>query len=173
MTTAYSCPDCGVPLSVTVVSGGRVLDCPSCRGRLYGLSPFERLLAEGVGMRVWTGAAEGSGAGPCPYCSAPMRRPDSDPDAGPGLAVCRKCQEVWVPASAASWMAGHAAASPAGAGGSPEAPSVPRECANCGAPYQPDEDGKCHWCHAQIGAPQPLVMFMQPEPVPDWSLKLI
>ena len=166
----YSCPDCGVPLSVSAASGSRVLDCPSCHGRLYGLSPFERLLADGVGVRVWTGAADGSPAGPCPYCSAPMRRPDGDPDAPPGLCVCRMCQEVWVPASAEGWMDGHAAPSAAGAG----APrSVPTECANCGAPYQPDEDGKCRWCHAQIAAPQPVVMLMQPAPEPDWGLRLI
>lgn len=168
----YACPDCGAALSVSASSGSRVLDCPSCKGRLYGLSPFERLLAEGVGVRVWTGASEGSTAGPCPYCSAPMHHPDGDPDAAPGLCVCRMCQEVWVPASAGAWMAAHSAP-PATGGADGGAVPVPAECANCGAPYQPDGDGKCRWCHAQIAAPQPVVMLMQPDPEPDWGLRLI
>ena len=173
---AYSCPDCASPLSVSPVNGSRVLGCPSCRGRLYGLSPFERMLAEGVGARVWTGAEDGSAAGHCPYCSAPMRRPDGDADAAPGLCVCRMCQEVWVPASAADWMASHTASSSGGgaaAGAAVSAPVVPAECGNCGAPYEPDEDGKCHWCHAQIAAAQPVVVLVQPEPEPDWGLRLI
>ena len=172
MALASSCPDCGAPLSVTVAGGSRVLSCPSCEGRLYGLSPFERLLADGVGVRVWTGAASGRPAGPCPYCSAPMHRPDGDADAAAGLAVCRTCQEVWVPASAGGWMAAHASASASGVAGA-AAPAVPTQCANCGAPYQPDEDGKCHWCHAQIGAPAPLVMVVQSPPEPDRGLRLI
>jgi len=175
---AYSCPDCGVPLSVSTVDEGRVLACPTCRGRMYGLSPFERLLADGVGVRVWTGAAEGRPAGPCPYCSAPMRRPDGDADADSGLCVCRLCQEVWVPASASAWMASHAAPTAGGTGvagvaGGAGGAAVPAECSNCGAPYQPDGDGKCRWCHAQIAAVQPVVLVMQPEPKPDWGLRLI
>ena len=166
---AYSCPDCGTPLTVSSVNGGRTLDCPSCHGRMYGLSPFERLLADGVGARVWTGAAEGGPAGLCPYCSGGMHRPDADPDAAAGLAVCRSCQQVWVPCSASGWMSAHAAPTAvAGAAG-----AVPSECTNCGAPYRPDEDGRCRWCRAQIAAPQPLVVLMQPEPQPEWGLRLI
>jgi hypothetical protein len=167
---AYSCPDCGAPLSVSAVNGSRTLDCPSCHGRLYGLSPFERLLPEGIGMRVWTGAADGTPARPCPYCTAPMRRPDGDPDASQEICVCRTCQEVWVPAAASAWMAAHAAPATTG---TPASAPPPSECTNCGAPYHPDEDGCCHWCHAQIGPPQPVVMFMQPEPEPDFGLRLI
>ena len=166
----YTCPDCSAPLAVVAAGGARTLECPSCRGRLHGLSPFERMLAEGVGARVWTGAAAGSPAGPCPYCSAVMHRPDGDPDAPPGAAVCRACQEVWLPAAATGWMAAHAAAGSAGAAG---AAAPPAECSNCGAPYQPDEEGRCHWCHAQIAAPQPVVVLVQPEPQPDWGLRLI
>lgn len=166
----YSCPDCSAQLSVVAANGTRTLDCRACGGRLYGLSPFERLLAEGVGARVWTGASGGTPAGPCPYCSVPMHRPDGDPDSPPGAAVCRACQEVWVPTGAADWMAAHAAAGSAGVAPPAAAPS---ECSNCGAPYQPDEDGRCHWCHAQIAAPQPLVMIMEPEPQPDLGLRLI
>jgi Zn-finger nucleic acid-binding protein len=166
----YNCPDCSAPLDVVAANGARVLSCPSCRGRLYGLSPFERMLSEGVGARVWTGAATGAPAGPCPYCTAAMHRPDGDPDAPPGAAVCRACQEVWVPAGAADWMAAHGAAGPAGVAAAATAPS---ECSNCGAPYRPDDDGRCHWCHSQIAAPAPVVLVMQPEPQPDWGLRLI
>jgi DNA-directed RNA polymerase subunit RPC12/RpoP len=167
---AYSCPDCGSPLSVVSDRAGRTLVCPSCQGRLYGLSPFERMLSDGVGVRVWTGAAEGSSGGPCPYCSVPMHHPDGDPDAPRGLGVCRTCQEIWVPEAAREWMAANGAGGPAMASAEMAAP--PAECSNCGAPYQPDEDGRCHWCHAQIGAPQPVVVLMQPEPVPDLGFRL-
>ncbi len=166
----YTCPDCSAPLNVAAANGARTLDCSSCRGRLYGLSPFERLLAEGVGARVWTGAADGSSAGPCPYCSVPMHRPDGDADPPPGVAVCRTCQEVWVPAGAADWMSAHAAAGSAGVAGVATAPS---ECSSCGAPYQPDEEGRCHWCHAQIADPQPVVVFMEQAPQAGWDLRLI
>lgn len=172
----YNCPDCSAPLTVVAANGARTLDCPSCRGRLYGLSPFERMLSEGVGVRVWTGAADGSAAGPCPYCNVPMHRPDGDPDAAPGIAVCRRCQEVWVPAGASEWMSAHTAAGDAGSGpgGSGSLASAPpSECSSCGAPYQPDEEGRCHWCHAQIAAPQPIVFMMQPEPEPQFGLRLI
>ena len=143
--------------------------CPSCSGHLYGLAPFERMLADGVGPRVWTGSAEGSTGGPCPYCSSAMHRPDGDADAPSGLAVCRMCQEIWVPASADGWMAAHSAAGSGGAAGAARAgAAVPTECPTCGAPFQPDDDGKCHWCHAQIGAPEPVVVFVPtPEPAPS------
>ena len=145
--------------------------CPDCHGRLMGLSPFEHRLSPGVGSRVWVGAASGSPAGPCPYCSKAMRRPDGDPDAAAGLAVCRTCQEVWIPASAADWMTAHAGPAPGPDGGHEAAPA-PTECANCGAPYQPDEEGRCKWCQAQIGAPQPVVVLMQPAPASNWELRL-
>jgi Zn-finger nucleic acid-binding protein len=163
------CPDCRAPLEVVTAAGARTLVCPSCRGHLYGLSPFEKMLAEGVGPRLWTGSSTGVAAGPCPYCSAAMHRPAGDPEPPAGLAVCRTCQEVWVPAGASEWMAAHAAAP----GGGPVAVPAPSECGSCGAPYQPDEDGRCHWCHAQIAAPAPVVVMMQPEPQPGWGLRLV
>ena len=164
---AYSCPDCASELSVADDHGSRTLVCPSCQGRLVGLSPFEHALEEGVGARVWVGAAGGPPAGPCPYCTQPMRQPAADADAGPGLAVCRTCQEIWVPAGAGAWMAAHAAP---GQTSPLSARPAPTECANCGAPYQPDEEGHCRFCHAQIAAPQPMVMIMQETaPASDWG----
>ena len=101
-----------------------------------------------------------------------MHQPDEDPDAPSALAVCRLCQEIWVPASAANWMATHAAVGPDAP--SAAAPPTPADCANCGAPFQPDEDGRCHWCHTQISSPQPVVLFMQaPEPAPSGGFRLI
>ena len=147
--------------------------CPSCSGHLYGLAPFEHMLADGVGPRVWTGSAEGSTGGPCPYCSGPMHKPDGDADAPPGLLVCRLCQEIWVPASAADWMAEHAAVGASGDVPAAGAAAAPTECPTCGAPFQPDGDGKCHWCHTQIGAPEPTVVFVEtPEPAPAGSFRL-
>ena len=165
-------------MTLSVASGGgngRTLVCPSCSGHLYGLAPFERMLADGMGARVWTGSAEGSTGGPCPYCSAAMHKSDGDADAPAGLAACRTCQEIWVPASADAWMTAHAAAGSAdGASPAPgAAAAAPTECPTCGAPYQPDGDGRCRWCHTQIGAPEPLVVFLpQPEPAPSGGFRL-
>ncbi|HMC40662.1 MAG TPA: hypothetical protein VKI19_13430 [Acidimicrobiales bacterium] len=166
---AHACPDCAAPLTVISSAGARTLECRSCGGRLYGLSPFERQLADGVGARLWTGAASGSPAGPCPYCSNPMHHSDGDPDAPAVVAVCRLCQEVWVPAAAADWLTAHRAAD----GSAPTVPTAPpAECSNCGGPFQPDEGGRCHWCHAQITAPQPLLLMLQPEPAVDSGFRL-
>lgn len=155
------CPDCGAPLEVAQAAGARTLVCRSCGGRLFGLSPFEKMLTDGAGSRVWVASATGEQGGACPYCSAPMHRPAGG-EVPAGLAVCRTCQEVWVPAGGADWLTAHA-----GTGGGPDplSPLLPAECTNCGAPYQPDEEGRCHWCHAQIAAPQPVVVFMQPDTV--------
>ena len=159
------CPDCGSPLSVAPGTGARTLTCPSCQGRLYGLAPFERLLTDGVGARVWTGSESGSAAGPCPCCSRPMHHADADDEAHSALAVCRMCQEVWVPASTADWMAAHSTGGGTGAASASAAAPPPADCVNCGAPFQPDDDGKCHWCHTQIGAPEPAVVFVEtPQP---------
>ena len=161
-------------MKLSVASGGesgRTLVCPSCSGHLYGLAPFERLLADGVGARVWTGSAEGSTGGPCPYCSAAMRKPDGDDGAPKGISVCRTCQEIWVPASAGDWIAAHASTGSSAAAAAPAA--APAECPTCGAPFQPDDEGHCHWCHAQISAPAPVVVFMSsPEPAPSGGFRL-
>jgi Zn-finger nucleic acid-binding protein len=166
-----SCPDCAAPLTVVTSAGSRILVCSSCRGRMMGLSPFEHLLADGAGAQVWVGSEEGGPAGPCPYCHAALRHPDGDPEAAVGLAVCRTCQQVWVPASAAEWMTAHAASSGRPGADAASVVAAPAQCSNCGAPYQPDEDGRCHWCQAQIAAPQPIVMFME-QPVPDHGIRL-
>ena len=164
----HPCPDCGTEMSVTNEHGTRKLACPTCRGTVLGLSPFEKLLADGVGAQVWTGSASGAPVGACPYCTQPMHRPDGDPDAGAGLAVCRTCQQVWVPPTARDWMDSHTAHPLA-----PPPAAVPTGCANCGAPFQPDEEGRCQFCRAQIAAPQPMVMIVQPAPsATDWGLRL-
>ena len=170
------CPDCGTSLTVAsggVGGGGRTLVCPSCSGHLYGLAPFERMLSEGVGSRVWTGSSEGSTGGPCPYCSAAMRKPDGDADAPKGISVCRTCQEIWVPSSADAWIQSHAAPGAGGAAGVAAAGAGPAECPTCGAPFQPDGDGRCHWCQTQISAPEPVVVFVPAaEPAPSGSFRL-
>jgi DNA-directed RNA polymerase subunit M/transcription elongation factor TFIIS len=174
----HRCPDCGSPLEQTSTPGGRVLSCPACKGHLYGLSPFERMLAEGVGTRLWTASATGQAAAACPYCGAAMHRADGALMALPtgvpiGVTVCRKCQVVWVPDEAAGWVASHS--STEGQAVAAASATRPTECANCGAPYRPDDDGQCHWCHAQIAAPQPVVVLLQrePDPEPGWGLRLI
>lgn len=128
------------------------------------------MLDDGMGAAVWVAAAAGPAAGSCPYCSLPMHRPAGSDAAAAGIAVCRLCQEVWVPATGSEWVAAHTPARPSGT--APAAPATPAECANCGAPYTPDEDGRCEYCKAQIGAPQPLVVMLAPEPVPDRGFRL-
>lgn len=150
----HTCPDCGAALA-PVPSASHILACPSCGGRVYGLAPFERMLASGTGPRIWIAAASGSAGPPCPYCSSPMRRPDAEPGAPQGLAVCRSCEQVWVPQAATAWMAANGAG-----GGSVLPPPLSATCDNCGAPYSPDEEGRCRYCHAQIGAPAPVVVFV-------------
>ena len=132
------------------------------------------MLADGVGARVWTASETGSTAGACPYCGAAMHSADGDPDGVPaGVCLCRTCQVVWVPENAAGWVTSHSSAQ--GQAMAAAGASLPTECANCGAPYRPDEDGRCHWCHTQIAAAQPLVVVMQaqPDPEPGWGLRLI
>ena len=165
----HRCPDCGAALQTASTPGGRVLSCPTCRGHLYGLSPFERMLADGVGARVWTASETGASGPACPYCGAAMH---GAAGVGADLSVCRTDQVVWVPDGAADWVAAHR---PATGAPEPAVATLPAQCANCGAPYQPDEEGRCHWCHAQIAAPQPLVMVMESEapPEPTWGLRLI
>ena len=132
---------------------------------MHGLSPFEHLLTPGLGVRVWIASSEGSTGGPCPYCSLPMHRPDGLPaeDGDPGLLVCRTCQEVWVPGGASEWMTANRAA-----GGNDPGPAAvvmpPNQCQNCGAPFEPDGDGRCAYCRAQIAAPAPVVVVLQPDP---------
>jgi hypothetical protein len=84
-----------------------------------------------------------------------MRQPTADGSLPAGLATCHTCHQVWVPASASDWMVAHRAA---GAGVSSADPP-PAECSNCGAPFQPDDDGRCRYCRAQIAPPPPIVVF--------------
>ena len=161
-----SCPECGAPLQRDP-GGSHRLDCAACGGHLLGLSPFEQLLAEGVGSRLWVASKDGVPGGPCPWCSRAMTAPvESDPagtDWPPGLLMCHLCQQVWVPAGARPWMAAHA--SPTGAGlygaGAAVAPAL-TECPTCGAPLEPDDMGRCRYCRAQVAAPRPVVVELQP-----------
>jgi DNA-directed RNA polymerase subunit RPC12/RpoP len=159
---SYSCPDCAGPLQVSSSAGARTLNCTTCGGHLYGLAPFEHMLDDGIGATIWVAAAAGPPAGSCPYCSLPMHRPAGSDAGAAGIAVCRLCQEVWVPANGSEWLAEHKPARPSVA--TPQAPAVPAECSNCGAPYTPDEDGRCEYCKAQIAAPQPVVVMLAPMP---------
>jgi hypothetical protein len=123
---------------------------------LIGLSPFEKLLQDGVGARVWVASSDGEPGARCPFCSQAMRQPEADAGGPAGLAVCHTCQQVWIPSSAADWInanAAHVEGAPAFAA---EA-MAPTECGNCGAPFQPDDLGRCRYCHAQIAAPTPIV----------------
>jgi hypothetical protein len=140
------CPGCGQALT-RIVDHGVHCRCAGCGGQLLGLRPFEKLLAEGEGARIWVASEDGQAAGNCPFCEQSMRALPAS--AGPeGLAVCRICEQVWIPASAEPWIREHAAGG-AAAGPTP-APELPSQCGECGAPWQPDDMGRCPYCRAQL-----------------------
>jgi hypothetical protein len=85
-----------------------------------------------------------------------MRQPGSG-DAPAGVLLCHTCQQVWVPATATGWMSDHATP---GASVPAQVSPTSQECGNCGAPLEPDELGRCRYCHAQVTAPQPLIVEM-------------
>lgn len=161
------CPQCSGPLRPDPADPHR-LECRPCGGVLVGLSPFERMLTDGVGTRMWVASHDGSPAGPCPWCGRPMASPAPGAGGPAGLAVCHLCQQVWIPAAAGPWMTAHAAPGPVPAPGAPAAPpgAVAAECSNCGAPAEPDQLGRCRYCHAQIAAPQPVTVELVPDPEP-------
>jgi hypothetical protein len=55
---------------------------------------------------------------------------------------------VWVPLAADPWISEHSPAR----GVSPLR-QLPNKCGECGAPWQPDDQGACPYCHAQLTAP--------------------
>lgn len=161
-TDSTSCPVCGVPMQVSNGHGVSHV-CANCGGRLVGLSPFEQALQDGVGRHMWVASNDGEPGVACPFCTRPMRQPSPDAGAPAGMAICHTCQQVWIPASSASWMTANAART-----GETSAPlaAQPAECANCGAPFQPDDMGRCQYCHTQIAAPTPIVFEVAPERAP-------
>lgn len=144
-----------------VADHGIRYECASCGGRLLGLSPFEQLLAEGVGSKLWVSASLADSAadgGACPFCAQPMHRPAPEAGGPPGLLICHTCQQVLIPGGSDGWLAAHAAP---GAVLPAPAASHTDHCENCGAPRRPDEDGRCVYCHAQIADPAPVVVNIE------------
>ncbi|HUJ64007.1 MAG TPA: hypothetical protein VLX59_00605 [Acidimicrobiales bacterium] len=158
------CPGCGSPLARSADHGIRY-QCTQCGGRLMGLSPFEQLLQEGVGAKLWVASEEGATTNPCPFCHQPMRQP-AGTDAPAGLALCHICQQVWIPADASSWLSSHAAA---GSTGPAPAVALPERCDNCGAPLQVDASGRCAFCHTQLMAPEPVMVNVEAAPATTGS----
>jgi len=160
MADQIMCPGCGAGMS-HLVDGTVRHECPSCAGRVVGLAPFERMLEDGLGSREWVASAEGAPGPFCPFCGGQMHL------APGGTAMCRLCQQVWIPAGAQAWMSAHAAGGNAAAWPAP-APARPATCENCGAPFQPDENGQCKFCQAQLEAPPaPVIIFNEaPDPQP-------
>lgn len=156
------CPSCRSPLRKDPL-GRNSYRCQTCSGILEGFSPFRVALADGLGQRLWVAAAEGREIEPCPYCSRPMRSPgEVEGEVPKGLGICRGCEQVWIPGPAAGWVAGQAAKGPDGISGRISAPA---ECPNCGAPYDPDPSGRCHYCRTELAAPEaPVVVFEQSAP---------
>ena len=115
---------------------------------MQGVAPFERLLDEGVGARIYVAARQGAAAPPCPFCRHPMHGVPPGTDAPPGITVCHLCEQVWLPHAASEWMASHTSRSPAST-----VPAHPARCDDCGAPWSPDNRGQCRFCRAQLTAP--------------------
>ncbi len=145
-----------------VVDGGVRYRCSSCAGRLVGVAPFESE-HPGQGRRLWVAAAGGEPGGRCPFCSRDLLRP-AVPDAPPGLAVCRLCEQIWVPAEAESWLSAHAAAG-GGLAQPATRPAHPDQCPGCGAPWAPDPAGCCRYCR-EVLADEPTAFIVEgPPPV--------
>ena len=137
-----------------VAEHGIRYQCGSCGGRLLGLRPFEDLLEDGLGARMWIASEGGSPCGTCPFCGQTMRQPGPDSAAPDGIGVCHTCQQVWIASSCSAWMDSHSARREAPA--APCAAALPSSCPNCGAPLQPDELGRCRFCHTQVVASPPI-----------------
>jgi hypothetical protein len=153
---AVRCPGCGQQMTQVADHGVR-FQC-GCGGRMIGLAPFKHLLDEGVGARVYVAATEPDPAVTCPFCQRGLSRPPASAEGPPGVAVCRLCEQVWLPADAGDWMAGHAFRAAAA-----EAPAAePSRCEGCGAPWAPDSEGRCRYCRAQLSTPQPVLVVMAP-----------
>ena len=153
MTGTVQCPGCGEPMA-RVVDGGVHYSCTRCRGRLVGLAPFERE-HPADGRRLWVAAEDGAPAGTCPFCAGGLLAPDLD-GTTPGIAVCRRCEQVWVPENADQRLA------PVGAAPTETAarPLHPDRCPECGAPWAPDPAGRCRYCREQLSAAdQPVVII--------------
>jgi hypothetical protein len=146
---AALCPQCATPMH-RVVDHGIRYGCAACAGHLLGLVPFRHLLRDGEGGRIWVASEAGELTGACPFCGQPMREVPASAGGPAGMAVCRTCEQVWIPGSAEGWLADHA---PHGVDGLVRLPVLPSECNDCGAPWQPDDMGRCPFCHAQLTAP--------------------
>ena len=152
------CPGCSGAMH-RVVDGGVRYTCAECRGHLVGLAPFEREHA-GDGRRLWLASRDGQPSGVCPFCTGSLRTPAVDAPP-PGLAVCRPCEQVWVPTTAEAALSGPAAA-PTGRSAAPPQRTHPDECPECGAPWAPDPSGRCRYCREQLAnAEQPIVIIEQ------------
>jgi DNA-directed RNA polymerase subunit RPC12/RpoP len=158
------CPACGAALARGSDHGVHY-QCPQCSGRVMGLSPFEQLLNEGVGAKLWVASEDGPAGQPCPFCHQPMRQP-AGIDAPDGLALCHICQQVWIPAEASDWLRSHSAP---GASSSAPVAALPERCENCGAPLQVDPAGRCVYCHTQLMAPEPITVNFQTAPASTGS----
>jgi hypothetical protein len=130
-----------------------------------GLSPFEQLLEDGLGARLWVASDDGPAGNPCPFCHQLMRQP-AGIDAPNGLALCHICQQVWIPADASDWISSHPGA---GVGGPAPAAALPERCENCGAPLQVDPAGRCVYCHTQLMAPEPITVNFETAPATTGS----
>jgi hypothetical protein len=133
---------------------------------MLGIVPFEHLLEEGLGARLYVASREGEHAASCPFCEHPMQKAPDDLDGPPGLAVCHLCEQVWLPLGSADWIAEHSAQKRVGSPAAAQAPQ-PAQCEECGAPFAPDAEGHCPYCHAQLTKLEPVIVAM---PTPAGTL---
>ena len=156
------CPGCGAAMA-RLTDHGIHYECAACSGRMVGFVPFEKLLAAGEGQRIWQACEQGQAAGRCPFCAHDLHAPSTGAPAG--LALCRQCAQVWIPSDAQQWLSSQAATPATAAADASAAPDAhPHDGLECGAPWEPDERGRCRYCKTQLAQPPAPVVVMMPQP---------
>lgn len=155
-----ACPTCHAALVARSTGPAPGQVCPSGHGCALTLPVFRSIVGPDAATAIWVAADTAPpGAATCPFCHHPLHDVTAPPtQAGTAhVSVCRPCVAVWVPAGQDALLP---AAAPAAARGA-EAPAIaaPDRCEGCGAPWQPDADGACRYCHHRMNVPAQVVVL--------------
>jgi hypothetical protein len=155
--TTWWCPG-GDGQLVASMDNGLHETCPACHGFAVTIWLLDELLVDGAGGAVWRASATADRDGdPCPSCRKPMAMVTGPGDAA--VQVCRGCEVVWVDVDAQKRLPARAElkSDPALADSNGTGSAMPTECPNCGAPYEPNLDGRCTYCRHPMRVQGPSV----------------